>query len=119
MTKKIHETHNMVLRGELSINPLEDKQCLYCDACACHKQVTLWDACEKAPASVEVALAPMLRKALPPYTVIADSALEGMVGQTCPVYVGEGDLRRQVGEAMVFKSANGVNLSVRLAGGTK
>jgi hypothetical protein len=56
----------------------------------------------------------LLQAALPPDTILAPGALSSQIGKTVPVTVGEGDDKKQIGEATFFQDKEGISASIRL-----
>lgn len=56
----------------------------------------------------------MFGSQLGPFEVLAPGALESQIGKTVPVYIGEGENKREIGEAVIFKDGNGVSASIHL-----
>lgn len=64
--------------------------------------------------SINLDIQTMFEAATPEHTIIAPGALDGMVGKTVPVTIGEGESKTTVGEAELFKDSDGnVMASVR------
>ena len=64
--------------------------------------------------TVDLDVQSMIEAATPNHTIVAPGALDGMVGKTVPVTVGEGESKTTVGEAELFKDSDGnVMASVR------
>jgi hypothetical protein len=48
------------------------------------------------------------------HELITKGALDSQVGKTIPVTIGEGDDKRIIGEAVIFKDGEGVSASIFL-----
>lgn len=56
----------------------------------------------------------LLKAALPDGSIVTQGALESQIGKTVPVTIGEGDDKKQVGEATFFQDKEGISASIRL-----